>query len=84
MLEDSSQVTLRNLDDICKRAIACLLSTQIACDIENDDYEESVQLFGKLLNQYGVETSLNPTEKRLFDGTYSEQDVIAVAWTLEI
>ena len=53
---------------ICKRAIACLLSTQIACDIENDDYEESVQLFGKLLNQYG---------------TYSEQDVIAVAWTYE-
>lgn len=83
MLEDSSQVNLRSLDDICRRAIACLLSTQVACDIENNDYEKSVQLFTKLLNRYGVKANLNPKEKRLFDGTYSKQDSVDVEWTYE-
>lgn len=46
VLEDSSQVKLKSLDDICKRAIACLLSIQLACDIsEGNDYNESKELF---------------------------------------
>lgn len=83
MLEDSSQVKLRSLEAICKRAIACLLSTQIACDISDGNYEESAELFEKLLKQYGVRECLNAAETRLFDGTYSEQDAINVVWTYE-
>lgn len=83
MLEDSDHVTLRSFDNICRRAVACLLSTQIACDIENDAYEQSMEIFPKLLKEYGVEDDLNTTEKRLLEGKYTEQDAIDVAWTYE-
>lgn len=83
-IEDSSEVTLRSLDEICQRAIACLLSTQIACDIsENNDYNESKQLFSSLLKNYGVENNLLYKEKKLFAGSYQEQDVIDIVWTYE-
>lgn len=79
----SDQVRMRDLDTICKRAIACLLSTQVACDIENGDYENSVTFFGRLLKIFGAEEVLNPMEQRLFDGTYTKQDVINAAWEYE-
>ena len=62
-IEDSNQVKLKSLNDICKRAIACLLSTQIACDIENDNYAESVDIFKELLQQYNVDNYLLEKEK---------------------
>lgn len=81
---DSSEIPLRSLDEICKRAIACLLSTQIACDIsENNDYNESKELFSNLLKNYGVENNLLYKEKTLFAGSYQEQDVIDIVWTYE-
>lgn len=84
LLEDSTEVSLKSLDEICKRAIACLLSTQIACDIaENNDYNESKELFLKLLKEFEVEDCLLEKEKKLFDGTFQNQDVIDVAWTYE-
>lgn len=84
LLEDSTQVKLKSLDDICKRSIATLLAIQLACDIgENNDYDESKQLFTKLLDKYDVKDELLDKEKRLFDGTYSMQDAIDVAWSYE-
>lgn len=84
LLEDSTQVKLKSLDDICKRAVATLLAIQLACDIgENNDYEESKQLFTKLLDKYGVKDELLDKEKRLFEGTYTMQDAIDVAWSYE-
>lgn len=84
VIEESSQVKLKGLDDICRRSIACLLSTQLACDIsENCDYNESKKLFSKLLNDYKVENYLLEKEKKLFSNDYTEQDVIDVAWTYE-
>lgn len=84
LLEDSTQVKLKSLDDICKRAVATLLAIQLACDIgENNDYEESKQLFTKLLDKYGVKGELLDKEKRLFDRTYTMQDAIDVAWSYE-
>ncbi len=83
MLEESSQVTVKSLDEICKRAIACLLSTQVACDTQSENYDESVSMFSKLLDSYTVRDSLITAEKRLFDGTYSEQDAVNVVWTYE-
>lgn len=84
MREDSSQVKLKDLDSICKRAIACLLSTQLACDIvEGNDYEESRKMFLGLMDEYGVEEYLLSKEQRLFSGDYSKQEVIDVVWTYE-
>lgn len=84
LVEDSEQAKLRSLDDICKRAIACLLSTQLAYDIsENNNYNESKELFSNLLKKYKVQDNLISKEKKLFDKRYKEQDVIDVVWTYE-
>lgn len=84
MIETSDEVNLRSLDDICKRAIACLLSTQIACDIaEKANYEESKELFSKLIKSYQVDGNLLDKEAKLFNGEYTEQDAIDVTWTYE-
>ena len=41
LIESSEDVVLKGLDDICKRAIACLISIQVGLDIGQSDYEES-------------------------------------------
>lgn len=82
-IEESSQVKLRDIDDICRRAIACLISTQVACDIANDNYEEAKIFFTEALERYGVGNCLNSKEKKIFDGTYTEQDVIDIDWEYE-
>lgn len=84
LLEDSSQVELKSLDDICKRAIACLLSVQLASDIAaNQDYSQSKELFTNFLKMFKVENELLPKEKNLFTGDFKKQDVIDVEWTYE-
>lgn len=84
LLESSKEVRLKSLDEICNRAIASLLSIQLAEDIGNNQgYEESKELFSTLLKNYKVENCLLEKEQRLFDGTYSEQDAIDVCWTYE-
>lgn len=84
MIESSASVKLKSIDAVCRRAIACLLSIQLACDIEEqNDYGESRELFLNLLKKYHVEKFLLEKEKRLFEDKYSSQDVIDVAWTYE-
>lgn len=81
-LERSSE--LKDIDTICKRAIASLLSIQLACDIEQgNDYNESKEFFSNLLKEYGVEDCLLSKEKALFNNEYTKQDVLDVAWTYE-
>jgi len=83
MIEESSQVRLKDIDDICKRAVACLISTQVACDIANDNYEEAKIFFTEMLEKYEVSNYLNSKEKKLFDGTYTQQDAIDIDWEYE-
>lgn len=84
LIESSSDVKIKDIDDICKRAIACLLSIQLACDIEEgNDYNESRELFSKLLNEYNVVDNLLDKEQKIFNNNYSNQDVIDVVWTYE-
>lgn len=84
ILDEDMDLDLKSLDDICKRAIASLLSIQIACDINaGNDYEESNKILSNLLKEYKVEDCLNPKEKRLFNGEYTQQDTIDVTWTYE-
>ena len=58
-VEPSSAVQLKNIDTICKRAIACMLSIQLAYDIEEKNgYNESKEFFYKLFFNYNVENEL--------------------------
>lgn len=84
VIESSDDVKLRDLDVICRRAIACLLSIQLACDIHGKyNYEESKTMFYGLLKDFGVENDLLECEKKLFEGQYDERDVINVTWSYE-
>ncbi len=84
ILEDEMVNDLKDIDVICKRAIASLISIQLACDInEGVEYEESKEMFSKVLKEFDVEDSLNPKEKKIFDGTYTDQDVLDVTWEYE-
>lgn len=84
MLESSDEVKLKSLDEMCKRAIACLLAIQVACDINSgNDYEESKEIISELLKKYNVEDSMIAKEKSLFDNEFTTQDVVDVAWTYE-
>ncbi|MBQ3394589.1 MAG: DUF4272 domain-containing protein [Oscillospiraceae bacterium] len=83
VIEESTEAGLRSFDEICERAVATLLSTQVACDINEGNYPESVSFFLKKLDEFGVSFKLNPVEKRVFNGTYSEQDAVDVSWEYE-
>ncbi len=81
--EDESEITLKSLDAICRRAIAALLSTQVACLVETGEHEQAVAYFKPLLNKFSVSQDLNALELRLFSGMHSKQDAIDVAWEYE-
>lgn len=82
--ESSKEARLKSLDEICNRAIACLLAIQLAEDVHNErGCEESMELFLDLLEKYEASEYLLEKEKRLFDGTYTKQDAIDVCWTYE-
>ena len=84
IIEESKDVKLKNVDEGCKRAIASLLSIQLACDIiEGNNYEESRDYFLTFLRQFDVEDKLLPLEKKLFDGSYTMSDAVNVSWTYE-
>ena len=82
-IHDENNVTMKNIDEVCKRAITSLLVIQIACDIRNGSYEQSKEFFLPILKKFGVLDYLNSKEKRIMDGTYSEQDVIDMDWEYE-
>lgn len=80
---DEDKVTLKSHEEICKRAIACLILIQISCDIRKNNKEESLKFFMPMLEKFGVMDVLNSKEKRIIDGTYTEQDIIDMDWAYE-
>lgn len=80
---NDNEVQLKSLDSICKRAVACLITTQIACDINSGNYEKSLNFFLPIYKKYGVDECLNSKEKRIIDGTYTSQDAIDMDWAYE-
>lgn len=85
LIEDSSQVKLKSLDEICQRALACIITIQLACDVNEDEtlYEEVKGYIEPVLKQYEVDKKLLPKEKKLFNGKYTKQDVVDITWTYE-
>jgi hypothetical protein len=82
LTEPASQVKLRSLDDICKRAVAALLSTQVGFG-RSEQNDEDVNYFVGLMDFFGVKNCLNAKERRLVDGSYVQQDIIDVVWEYE-
>lgn len=82
-------VQLKSIDEVCKRAIACLITIQVACDINNGEdikskeYKDNFDFVKSLYKKYNVEDCLNSKEKRIIDGTYSNQDAIDMDWAYE-
>lgn len=82
-LHNDEYAKTKSLDEMCKRAIASLIVIQIACDINNGNYESSKEFFMPMLEKYNVLDCLNSKEKRIIDGTYSKQDAIDIDWEYE-
>ena len=82
-IESSNEVKIKSLDEICKRALASFLVIQLACDINNGQYDESVKIISKLLEKFNVSDCLNKKKKKLIDGTYEMQDAIDIDWEYE-
>ena len=80
---DDDKVNLRSVEEICKRAVACFFVIQIACDIGKGNYEEGLNYFKPMIDQFGVADQLNSKETRIVDGSYSEQDAIDMDWAYE-
>lgn len=82
MIPPSNTVKLRDIDDVCKRAIAALLSIQIAFEISNQNYKD-VKFFIDLMDNFNVRNCLNPKEQNLVNAMFSQQDVTDVVWEYE-
>ena len=82
MTEEASQVKLRSLDEVCARAVAALLSTQYAIELNEGHTAEAVTFAG-LMAHFGVQHKLNAKENRLVSGKASQQDITDVVWEYE-
>ena len=82
MIEPASQVNMRSLDAICRRALSAIISTQIGCAIGAEDTDQ-VRYFIGLIQHYGLELNLNPKEMLLINGKFTGTDVTEVIWEYE-
>lgn len=83
-LESADTITPRTPEEIARRAVACLLSVQVACDICSDgDVEASIEFFKGILDTYGVAEELTFKERMVFFGEPSRQAAVDMAWKYE-
>ena len=84
VIESVDEACIRSAEEIAKRAITCLLTIQVACDINNNHYDlETKDFFIGLLNQYAVADQLTAKETAILNGQASPQDVINMMWKYE-
>lgn len=80
---DAEEAKPKSLEEIAARAYSCFWVIQIACDVNNGVYEDSVDYFKPLLEKRGLMGYLNTKEKRFLDGTYTLQDAFDMDWAYE-
>lgn len=83
LVEPSCDVKLKSIDEICIRAIVSFIAIQIACDINNNHYDDAMKFFKPILDKYDGYKYLNEKEKRIIDGTYTKQDAVDIDWEYE-
>ena len=82
LLPAESKTAVRDMDTVCRRAVASLIVIQITFERIDNNKENIDFLIGEL-KRYGVENDLLPAEQRVVDGSCSQQDLINVQWEYE-
>lgn len=87
-IETKEHVRIRSKEEIAKRAIACLIIVQYACDLNQvsdvEELEENKQFAIKLLEDFQVLNQLSEKEKHiLYSNQITEQQIIDMIWKYE-
>jgi hypothetical protein len=83
MLEEEENIIPRSAEEIARRAIACLITIQIACDAMKGEIEEAREFFGEYAEKFNVKDEFTESEKILFSGEPNEQQIINMTWKYE-
>lgn len=83
LIEESSKVKLKDIDTICKRAIACLITIDFDFNINDLGYEKARKIAMEQLENYSVQNSLINLEKRLYNNDYNDQVKVDIVWSYE-
>ncbi|RPE47217.1 uncharacterized protein DUF4272 [Acinetobacter sp. BIGb0102] len=83
-IESSDDVIQRSAEHIAKRAIACLLMIQVACDLDRDQFDQETEDFiVDLLNKFEVVDELTVKEKNILNRSAAQQDIVNMIWKYE-
>jgi len=83
-IESSDDVIQRSAEHIAKRAIACLLMIQVACDLDRDQFDQETEDFiADLLNKFEVADELTVKEKNILNRSAAQQDIVNMIWKYE-
>lgn len=83
-IESSDDVIQRSAEHIAKRAIACLLMIQVACDLDRDQFDQETEDFiVDLLNKFEVADELTVKEKNILNKSAAQQDIVNMIWKYE-
>jgi hypothetical protein len=91
VLAPGSLVHLKSLDDVCDRAITCMASIQLALSIANGyDYVQAKASIMGMLKQNQSDPTFLPNglvclekESAIWNGSFTKQDLIDIAWSYE-
>lgn len=83
-IESADEIKLRSAEDIAKRAIACLLVIQAACDLNNDQFDDETRTFIiDLLQKFNVLNELTAKEQAIISCDAAPQDIVNMVWKYE-
>ncbi len=83
-IEAADEIEPRSAEQIAKRAIACLLVIQAACDLNHDQFDDETQAFIiELIQKFDVWSELTPKELAIIHREGTTQDVINMIWKYE-
>lgn len=84
VIESVDKARIRSAEEIARRAIACLITIQAACEQNEDNYDdESAAWCHGLLEQYNVADEITANERAILANQGSEQDIINMVWKYE-
>lgn len=84
VIESADEVRIRRAEEIARRAIACLITIQAACEQNEDNYDdEGAAWCHGLLEQYNVADEITANERAILAKQGSEQDIINMVWKYE-
>ncbi|MCR5122278.1 MAG: DUF4272 domain-containing protein [Ruminococcus sp.] len=92
--ETEEECSLRSLDAVCRRAVAALISVQVAFELSAEDIDpENVRFCIELFDKFGVKDCLNRTESAVVgfgesvlsseEADVPEQEIVNVVWEYE-